>query len=84
MIARMWRGSTRADDAQAYAEYMGGSGGQALADTPGNRGVYMLRRIVEDTAEFVMLSLWESEARSTRSRAMTSRWPCSSPTTTGT
>jgi heme-degrading monooxygenase HmoA len=61
MIARIWRGSTRAEDAQAYADYMGGSGGQALADTPGNRGVYMLRRIVDDTAEFVMLSLWESE-----------------------
>jgi heme-degrading monooxygenase HmoA len=61
MIARVWRGETRAEDAQAYAEYMGGSGGQALADTPGNRGVYILRRIVGDTAEFVMLSLWESE-----------------------
>lgn len=61
MMARVWRGATRAEDAQAYAEYMGGSGGQALADTPGNRGVYMLRRIVGDTAEFVMLSLWDSE-----------------------
>lgn len=27
MIARIWRGWTRAEDAQAYAEYMGGSGG---------------------------------------------------------
>jgi hypothetical protein len=61
MIARVWRGSTRAEDATAYAEYMGGTGGQALADTPGNRGVYMLRRLMGDTAEFVMLSLWESE-----------------------
>jgi heme-degrading monooxygenase HmoA len=61
MIARMWRGATRAEDAQAYAEYMGGTGGRALADTPGNRGVYMLRRVVGDTAEFVMLSLWDSE-----------------------
>jgi heme-degrading monooxygenase HmoA len=61
MIARMWRGSTRAEDAEAYAEYMGGTGGQALAATPGNRGVYMLRRVVGDAAEFVMLSLWESE-----------------------
>jgi hypothetical protein len=42
MIARVWRGSTRTEDATAYAEYMGGTGGQALADTPGNRGVYML------------------------------------------
>jgi heme-degrading monooxygenase HmoA len=61
MIARMWRGSTRAEDAEAYAEYMSGTGGQALAATPGNRGVYMLRRVVGDAAEFVMLSLWESE-----------------------
>ena len=61
MIARIWRGATRAEDAQAYAQYMGESGGQALADTPGNRGVYMLRRVVGDSAEFIMLSLWESE-----------------------
>jgi heme-degrading monooxygenase HmoA len=61
MIARIWRGATRAEDAQAYAEYMGATGGQALADTPGNRGVYMLRRMMGDTAEFVMLSLWDSE-----------------------
>ncbi|MEO8425240.1 MAG: antibiotic biosynthesis monooxygenase [Actinomycetota bacterium] len=61
MIARMWRGATGAEDSQAYAEYMGGSGGKTLADTPGNRGVYMLRRIEGDTAEFVMLSLWDSE-----------------------
>jgi heme-degrading monooxygenase HmoA len=40
---------------------MGGTGGEALAATPGNRGVYMLRRIRDDTAEFVMISLWESE-----------------------
>ncbi len=61
MIARMWRGSTRAEDAEAYAEYVGATGGQALAATPGNRGVYMLRRVVGDAAEFVMLSLWGSE-----------------------
>jgi heme-degrading monooxygenase HmoA len=40
---------------------MGGTGGEALAATPGNRGVYMLRRIRDDTAEIVMISLWESE-----------------------
>jgi heme-degrading monooxygenase HmoA len=40
---------------------MGETGGRALADTPGNRGVYMLRRVVGDAAEFVMFSLWESE-----------------------
>jgi heme-degrading monooxygenase HmoA len=61
MIARIWRGATRADDADAYAAYMGATGGEALAATPGNRGVYMLRRIGGDRAEWVMLSLWEDE-----------------------
>jgi heme-degrading monooxygenase HmoA len=61
MIARVWRGTTRAEDAEAYASYMGGTGGEALAATPGNQGVYMLRRIQDDKAEFVMISLWESE-----------------------
>ena len=35
--------------------------GVARFDASGSRGVYMLRRVVGDTAEFVMLSLWESE-----------------------
>ena len=67
MIARVWRGSTRAGDATAYAEYMGGTGGQALADTPGNRGVYDASAPDGDTAEFVMLSLGSPRRRSTRS-----------------
>jgi heme-degrading monooxygenase HmoA len=61
MIARIWRGASRAEDADAYAAYMGGTGGEALAATPGSRGVYMLRRILDDRAEWIMLSLWESE-----------------------
>jgi heme-degrading monooxygenase HmoA len=61
MIARVWRGTTRAEDAEAYASYMGGTGGEALAAMLGNQGVYMLRRIQGVTAEFVMISLWESE-----------------------
>jgi heme-degrading monooxygenase HmoA len=61
MIARIWRGATRAEDADAYAAYMGGTGGEALAATPGSRGVYMLRRVDGDRAEWIMLSLWEDE-----------------------
>ena len=61
MIARIWRGATRMEDADAYAEYMGGTGGEALAATPGSRGVYMLRRIQGERAEWIMLSLWEDE-----------------------
>jgi hypothetical protein len=61
MIARIWRGATRAQDADAYAAYMGRTGGEALAGTPGSRGVYMLRRVEGDRAEWIMLSLWEDE-----------------------
>jgi heme-degrading monooxygenase HmoA len=60
MIARVWRGATRAEDAEAYAAYMGGTGVDALQGTPGNEGVFMLRRLEGDRAEFVVLSLWSS------------------------
>jgi heme-degrading monooxygenase HmoA len=61
MIARIWRGATRARDADAYAAYMGRTGGEALAGTLGSRGVYLLRRVDGDRAEWIMLSLWEDE-----------------------
>ncbi len=44
MIARIWRGAVRKDDADAYAEYMQATEFAGYAGTPGNRGVYMLRR----------------------------------------
>jgi hypothetical protein len=61
MIARIWRGATSAQDADAYADYMGRTGGEALASTAGSRGVYMLRRIEGERAEWIMLSLWDDE-----------------------
>ena len=61
MIARMWRGSTRAEDADAYASYMGSTGVDALRSTPGNEGVFMLRCVDGDRAEFIVMSLWSSE-----------------------
>jgi heme-degrading monooxygenase HmoA len=62
MIARTWRGATRAADAETYVTYLHATGLKAYRDTPGNRGAFCLRRIVGDRAEFVTLSLWESEA----------------------
>lgn len=61
MIARTWRGATRAADANAYVEYLHATGLKAYRDTPGNRGAFCFRRIVGDRAEFVTLSLWDSE-----------------------
>lgn len=60
MIARIWRGATRAADADAYLQYMDGTGGNAARATAGNRGVQILRRIRHGRAEFVFMSFWDS------------------------
>ena len=61
MIARMWRGWTAADRAADYVRYLSRTGVHDLGATPGNRGVYVLHRPVEDgREEFVVLSLWDS------------------------
>jgi aminoglycoside 6'-N-acetyltransferase len=60
MIARTWRGAVRLEDGDAYAAYMQETGVATYATTPGNRGVWMLRRDVDDRTEFVMFTLWES------------------------
>jgi|SRR5437588_8599864 len=60
MIARIWRGAVRRTDGDAYAEYMRETGLAAYAETPGNRGAWMLRRDADDRTEFVMFTLWDS------------------------
>jgi heme-degrading monooxygenase HmoA len=60
MIARIWTGAVRQVDGDAYAEYMRETGVAGYMAIPGNRGVWMLRRDVEDRAEFVMFTLWDS------------------------
>ena len=62
MIARTWWGATRAEDADAYLDYLERTGFSEYRRTPGNRSVLGLRRIVNDRAEFLLLSLWDSEA----------------------
>ncbi|MBC7987206.1 MAG: hypothetical protein H7X93_11155 [Sphingomonadaceae bacterium] len=60
MIARTWRGSTAARDADAYLDYMRGTGFAAYRATPGNRGVLALRRVRDGRAVFLLLTLWDS------------------------
>ena len=60
MIARIWKGAVRRHDGDAYARYMLDTGVAGYAGTPGNRGVWMLRRDVGDRTEFVMFTLWDS------------------------
>ena len=53
MIARTWRGAVRAEDADAYVEYLEETGLSEYRATPGNQGVYGLRRIDGDRCEFL-------------------------------
>jgi heme-degrading monooxygenase HmoA len=61
VIARIWKGAVRLTDGDEYAAYMRRTGIKEYAATPGNIGIYMLRRNADDRCEFVMLTLWESE-----------------------
>ena len=61
MIARTWRGFTKAEDADTYVEYLEKTGFREYRATPGNLGVLGLRRLAEGRAEFLLLTLWESE-----------------------
>jgi len=60
MIARIWRGAVRAEDAAAYAEYVQRTGIEGYKGTPGNRGAWLLSRTVGDRAEFITVSFWDS------------------------
>jgi heme-degrading monooxygenase HmoA len=60
MVARIWRGAVRREDAARYAEYMRATGVKEYAETAGNQGVLMLRRDEGERSEFVMVTLWES------------------------
>lgn len=61
MIARTWRGAVRAHDAESYLEYLKRTGFAAFASTPGNVAALGLRRRVCDRAEFLLISLWDTE-----------------------
>jgi heme-degrading monooxygenase HmoA len=61
VIARIWTGTVRLADADAYADYIRDTGLAEYAATPGNRGAWMLRREDDDLAECITLSFWESE-----------------------
>ena len=60
MIARIWRGITLADKADAYIDYLNETGLKDYAKTPGNRGVYVLRRPDGGNVHFLLISLWDS------------------------
>ena len=60
MIARIWRGATRAADADAYLEYLDRTGHQEYRSIAGHRRTVTLRRTEGGRTEFVVLSFWDS------------------------
>jgi heme-degrading monooxygenase HmoA len=63
MLARLWSGKTRAAHAESYLQYLHRTGLAEYRATPGNLGVLALRRVdaAADRAEFLLLTLWESQ-----------------------
>ncbi len=60
MIARIWRGLTAADQTDEYLEYLRLTGLKEYRETAGNRGVFVLQRVMGDRCEVVLVSLWDS------------------------
>lgn len=60
MIVRTWRGETRAEDADSYVVYQRVTGIKSYRETEGNLGALILRRPLDNTVEFLFISLWES------------------------
>lgn len=62
MIARTWWGATRSEDAEPYLDYLCRTGLAAYAATDGNLGAIGLLKRSGGSAEFLLISLWESHA----------------------
>ena len=60
MIARSWHGAVPRERAEAYHAYLLQTGVPDLRATPGNQGVYVMRRTEGELAHFLMISLWDS------------------------
>jgi len=62
MIVRAWRGFANAANSQDYPRYLLETVRPKLADLPGFRGLYLLRRTAGAEVEYQVLTLWDSVA----------------------
>ena len=62
MIARIWRGSAKGGNAEAYRRHVTETVFPALPTIAGHRGAYLLRRESAEGTEFLAVTLWESLA----------------------
>jgi len=59
VIARIWRGAVRSEDADEYVGYVRDTGIDHYRSTPGNQGAWILHRRLDDRTEILTFSLWE-------------------------
>ena len=62
MIARLWHGRTDISKADEYAEFMKERAAPNYGSIDGLKKLYFLRRIDEDAAHFLLITLWDSIA----------------------
>jgi len=60
MIARIWRGITPVEKADAYLEHLRETGLRAYASVSGCRRVEVLKRVQGEHCEIMLISLWDS------------------------
>ena len=60
MIARVWRGYTPPESADAYESMLKPELLPGLSTKPGFRGSYLLRRASDEEVEFITIILWDS------------------------
>jgi heme-degrading monooxygenase HmoA len=60
MIARIWHGRTTAAQADAYLDLLQKVAVPGYQSAPGNRAVYILRRLDGEVAHFLTLTYWDS------------------------
>lgn len=59
MITRIWHGRTKAKDADAYLEYVQGTGLKDYLATAGNVSAKVLRKIEGDICHFYTITEWK-------------------------
>jgi len=59
VIARIWRGAVRDENADEYVTYVRHTGIDHYRSTPGNLGAWILHRSDGERTEILTFSLWE-------------------------
>ena len=60
MIARIWHGYTKPENADSYESMLKPELLPGISKVSGYRGGYLLRRVCEDEVEFTTIMIWDS------------------------